>query len=103
MKVTGNPPLDTLETYLKATTTRGRVNPSVIPGTGTQVKQEDKVELSSRGREIQEAMQLLESVPDVREDKVALLKEQIGAGTYEVEGEKIAEKMLRESLLNELL
>lgn len=103
MKVTGNPPFDTLEVYLRATATRSRVNPSLTPGTGTQGKPEDKVELSPRGREIQEAMQILKSVPDVREEKVALLKQQIEAGTYEVEGEKIAEKMLEESLLNELL
>lgn len=103
MKVIGNPPFDTLEVYLRTTAARNRVNPSSTPGTEMQGKPEDKVELSSRGREIQEAMQILKSVPDVREDKVALLKQQIEAGTYEIEGEKIAEKMIRESLLNELL
>jgi negative regulator of flagellin synthesis FlgM len=44
----------------------------------------------------------LESIPDVREDKVAELKEQVESGTYEIDAEKIAEKMLKDSLLNDL-
>lgn len=62
----------------------------------------DTVELSDAGKRVQEAHKQLESVPDIREEKVAQLKEQVENGTYEVDAEKVADKMLRESLLNDL-
>jgi negative regulator of flagellin synthesis FlgM len=62
----------------------------------------DTVVLSDTAKTVQEARTQLESIPDVREDKVAELKEQVESGTYEIDAEKIAEKMLRDSLLNDL-
>lgn len=62
----------------------------------------DTVVLSDTAKAVQEAQTQLESIPDVREDKVAELKEQIDNGTYEIDAEKIADKMLRDSLLNDL-
>jgi flagellar biosynthesis anti-sigma factor FlgM len=41
-------------------------------------------------------------MPDVREDKVAQLKEQIENKTYEIDEEKIAGKMLEDALFNDL-
>jgi len=63
----------------------------------------DTVVLSETAKKIQEAQRQLEAIPDVREDKVAQLKEQIENGTYEINEEKIADKMLKDSLLNDLL
>jgi len=62
----------------------------------------DTVVLSDTAKAVQEAQAQLKSIPDVREDKVAELKEQIENGTYEPDAEKIAEKMLTDSLLNDL-
>ena len=62
----------------------------------------DTVALSDAAKNIQEAQNQLEAIPDVREDKVAELKEQIENGTYEIDAEKIADKMLKDSLLNDL-
>jgi flagellar biosynthesis anti-sigma factor FlgM len=45
----------------------------------------------------------LETIPDVREDKVAQLKEQIENKTYDMDEEKIAGKMIKDALLNDLL
>jgi hypothetical protein len=36
--------------------------------------------------------------PELRKDKIAMLKKAIAEGTYQVKAEYIAEKMLRESL-----
>ena len=44
----------------------------------------------------------LHNIPDVRADKVEQLKNQIENGTYEIKSEEIAEKMLKDSLLNDL-
>ncbi|MBW2599410.1 MAG: flagellar biosynthesis anti-sigma factor FlgM [Deltaproteobacteria bacterium] len=64
------------------------------------IAQEDKVTLSSTARDIQQAQKAVEKLPDVREEKVQELKDRIEAGKYDVNGEKIAEKMLNESLLD---
>ncbi len=67
-----------------------------------QQNKSDTVELSNAAKDIQEAQKQLEAIPDVREDKVAELKEQIENGTYEIDEQKIADKMLTDSLLNDL-
>jgi len=67
------------------------------------VAREDNVILSPRAKAIQEAKQLLDAVPDVREERIAEIKKQIEAGTYQVDAGKVAAKMVEESLLNELL
>lgn len=65
--------------------------------------EEDKVILSQEAKKIQEAKKLMDSIPDIREEKVAKIKAQIENGTYQVEEKKLAAKMIKESLLNELL
>ncbi len=67
-----------------------------------QQNKADTVALSNAAKNIQEAQKQLEAIPDVREDKVAQLKEQIENGTYEMDAEKIADKMLKDSLFNDL-
>jgi negative regulator of flagellin synthesis FlgM len=67
-----------------------------------QQQKADTVELSDTAQKIQEAKKQLESIPDVREEKVARLKEQIENGTYEIDADKIADKMLKDSLFNDL-
>jgi negative regulator of flagellin synthesis FlgM len=62
----------------------------------------DTVVLSDAAKRIQEAKKQLDAIPDVREDKVAQLRDQIEKGTYEIDAEKIAGKMLKDSLLNDL-
>ena len=63
----------------------------------------DTVVLSDTAKKVQEAQKQLEAIPDVREDKVAELKEQIENGTYDMDEEKIAGKMIKDALLNDLI
>jgi negative regulator of flagellin synthesis FlgM len=63
----------------------------------------DTVVLSDTAKKVQEAQKQLEAIPDVREDKVAQLKEQIENGTYDMDEEKIAGKMIKDALLNDLI
>ena len=58
----------------------------------------DPVSLSPQARAFIEAQRSLAEIPDVREDKVAEVKARIEAGTYTIDSEKIAEKMIREAL-----
>ena len=77
-----------------------------VDGASEQPEQQqtkaDTVALSNAAKDIQEAQKQLEAIPDVREDKVAQLKEQIENGTYEIDEEKIADKMLKDTLFNDL-
>jgi negative regulator of flagellin synthesis FlgM len=63
----------------------------------------DTVVLSDTAKKVQEAQKQLETMPDVREDKVAQIKEQIENGTYDMDEEKIAGKMMKDALLNDLI
>jgi|OpeIllAssembly_1097287.scaffolds.fasta_scaffold10172_4 negative regulator of flagellin synthesis FlgM len=62
----------------------------------------DTVVISDAAKRIQEAQSQIQAIPDVRADKVAELKAQIENGSYEIKPDKIAGKMIRESLLNDL-
>ena len=61
---------------------------------------EEKVSLSSAAKDVQQVKSAIETLPDVRTEKVAQLKDRIEEGTYNVSGEKIAEKMIGDSLLD---
>jgi flagellar biosynthesis anti-sigma factor FlgM len=67
---------------------------------GAALVPEEKVDLSTKARDVQQIKNALVKLPDVREEKVQELKKEIEAGTYNVSGDKIAEKMVGESLLD---
>lgn len=54
----------------------------------------DQLLLSAAGKDAQIAKQAVANTPDVREDMVASLKEQIDSGTYEVSADDLAGKLL---------
>lgn len=57
----------------------------------------DRIELSSKAIEMQRAKRMLQSIPDVREDKIAEIKKKLKDGTYEIDSEKIAYQMLTDA------
>jgi len=64
--------------------------------------QPDRIELSVRSREIQNLDELIRSAPDIREARVNEIKSAVEAGTYNVKAEKIADKILSGSLIDEV-
>lgn len=54
----------------------------------------DQVEISSFGKAYQVAKQAVDMAPDVRQDRVADIKERIQNGTYSVSPEEFADKLL---------
>lgn len=54
----------------------------------------DEVSLSSAGKDMQTAKNALASVPDVREAKVRDLKNRMDNGTYDVDVDSFAQKLL---------
>lgn len=60
----------------------------------SEAKFSDKLQISSKGKDINVAKQALASTPDIREDLVNSIKERINNGTYEVSNEAFADKVL---------
>ena len=58
----------------------------------------DVVQLSDRARLAARATELAQAAPEIRQDKVDSLKARIGAGTYNVSGQVVAEALIRKSL-----
>jgi negative regulator of flagellin synthesis FlgM len=62
----------------------------------------DRVNLSQKACDIKKISDIIQKTPDVREEKVAHLKEEIASGNYQVSGRDIADKMLEEFILEEI-
>ena len=54
----------------------------------------DQVSISQAGRDYQIAKKAVSEASDIREDKVALLKNMVDSGQYEVSGDDFASKLL---------
>ncbi len=57
-------------------------------------KDMDEIKISSKAIEFQYALQKVKDVEEMRMDKVEDIKNRIKSGTYNIEGNKIAEKIL---------
>lgn len=62
------------------------------------MKPEDKKLFSDKAREVSHVKNLLKNVPDERADKVNLLKTGINKGSYKVNVEQVAEKIIERTL-----
>lgn len=83
--------------------------PNVRPATkppakssATPAAKADRVELSPQAREIQAARQAIAAMDDMDHEKIARIKAQIKAGTYKIDSGNIADKMIDESLIDDL-
>ncbi len=55
-----------------------------------------RAEISDKGKELAKAHAVAKSSPDVREERIAALKARIADGSYKVDADAIADKMLKE-------
>jgi negative regulator of flagellin synthesis FlgM len=62
----------------------------------------EKVEISSRAREIQRLESALNEMPDVRAEKVEEIKNLIAEGNYETDTGKLADKIIEALILGDL-
>ncbi len=67
---------------------------------GEQAKSSDAVksDISAKGKEFAKAKAEAASAPDVREDKIAELKRRIAEGSYKVDANAVADRMVNEHL-----
>ncbi len=101
MKIAGDSRLSNLDAYVKSIRDNKKVDSFSSKGS-SDVISKDEVVLSPEAKQIQKAKELIDSLPDIREEKVEEIRSRIEEGTYEIDGEKIALKMIEESLINEL-
>jgi negative regulator of flagellin synthesis FlgM len=64
--------------------------------------QADRVALSPQARELVAAREAIRRMPEVDAEKVARVRAQLQEGSYVVDAQKIAAKMVAEALLNDL-
>ena len=63
----------------------------------------DTFNISKSAKELQKAKAEVNKVSKARQEKVAQLKQKVQDDTYNVSGEKIAEKMLNQAQFNKLV
>ncbi|MGO9016488.1 MAG: flagellar biosynthesis anti-sigma factor FlgM [Dissulfurispiraceae bacterium] len=75
-------------------------------GTGEQaggVAPQDKVLVSDQAKEIGRLQAEVSKLPDIRPDVVNEVKNAINNGTYNVKGEAVAGKVLKEALIDSVI
>lgn len=82
-----NPYIQVQQMY--STKKSGPVKKNAAPGKA------DGVVISNIGREFQVAKQAVANAPDIRTDITEPIRAAVNNGTYEVSGEKFADKLLR--------
>jgi len=61
--------------------------------------EEKSVRVSGQTYDLSKIREAVENSPDIREEKVALLKKMIASGEYKVNSREVAEKMINELFL----
>ena len=93
---------DLIKSYLKPDNTNKLVPKNSVKGSANlKVKSElksDVVELSPVAREISKLREMARSLPEERLEKVEQVRAMIENGTYKIEPEKIAEKMIKHAI-----
>lgn len=96
MDIRGSKPVDAGD--IKRAVIDKTAKTGAIPGQQAPQKSPaaDRVDISSRSREIAELMAKIEKIPDLREERIKEIREAIQAGSYEIDPRRIAEKILSE-------
>jgi len=104
MEITRGNPFNKIDGYVKQVNKEKSKSSAVSDDQSSNklLPSGDSVELSTEAKIMQEAVKVLETLPDVREEKVEQIKQQIADGTYEIDSKKISEKMIKESVVNNL-
>lgn len=61
---------------------------------------EDRLELSTSVREFQQLEKRAREAPEIRAERVATIKRELNAGTYNIKAEKIAEAIITGAIIN---
>ncbi len=70
---------------------------------GDEVLTKDQVTISERAKDIGRLQVDVSKVPEIRSDRVQELQNAINAGTYNIRGEAVAGKFIREAIIDTLI
>ncbi|MBI3592379.1 MAG: flagellar biosynthesis anti-sigma factor FlgM [Nitrospirae bacterium] len=68
-----------------------------------EVLSKDQVTVSESAKEIGRLQAEVSKVPEIRADRVEEVKNAVNAGTYNVKGEAVAGKLLKEAIIDSLI
>ena len=103
MKISDDKSTQDLTNYIRKTLDQRKVVHLEANNFRNKSISEERVELSRKASDINRIREIVRKTPDIRGEKVALLREKIASGNYNVSGQEIADKMLREHLLEDTL
>jgi negative regulator of flagellin synthesis FlgM len=69
---------------------------------GSTSAKSSQVSLSEESKVAQKASETVRNTPEVRQERIQTLKKKIEAGEYQIDSDKVADKLLRQ-LLSELI
>lgn len=75
----------------------GKTNPAAVPaktGRPADELKTDNIELSETTRDLQKISQAMETAPADRAQKIAVIKDQVQAGQYNINAQTVAEKIV---------
>lgn len=96
MTVDGNKPPECKDFRKKVTVGGNGQGQQADRPWGGVSRDSDRTSLSARAQEIGDLIDAVRALPDVRYDKVAAIRKAIKSGTYVVNAEKVAQKMIDE-------
>ena len=103
MEITNKSQAISIDAYVKQVQAQPKTEPAGEKADQPQGLKTDTVVISDAAKRIQEAQKQIQAIPDVRADKVAEIKSQIENGTYQINADQIAGKMIKESLMHDFL
>jgi flagellar biosynthesis anti-sigma factor FlgM len=102
MEITNKSQAISIDAYVKQVQAQPKTELAGEKTAQPQGLKTDTVVISDAAKRIQEAQKQIQAIPDVRADKVAEIRNQIESGTYQINADQIAGKMIKESLMHDL-
>ena len=102
MEITNKNQAISIDAYVKQVQAQPKTEPAGEKAAQPQGLKTDTVVISDAAKRIQEAQKQIQAIPDVRAEKVAEIRNQIENGTYQINADQIAGKMIKESLMHDL-
>ena len=97
MKIQGNKPPDKQDASGKAQKT-GKTEQILGQGSVQKISPADKVDLSGKAKGMAEMTSVISQMPEIRTEKVEAIGQSVDDGTYKVDPEKVAAKMIEEMI-----
>jgi len=102
MKISDDKPTQDLTNYIKKTLDQRKIIHLAANNLKNEKIAEEKVGLSRKANDLNRIREIIRKTPDIREGRIAILREKIASENYNVSGQEIADKMLREHLLEDI-